>query len=119
MNDKNYIEKSEGLNHKFPKSTTKRQIDVKLNCQECCKYIGKTILEIEGVEYVDCNNKTGLVTIRFISSITSLDKIELAISDIGYDTPKYRRKVEFYTDIPKCCKHRYGGSSEKDDNPRA
>ncbi|MBN1987199.1 MAG: heavy-metal-associated domain-containing protein [Prolixibacteraceae bacterium] len=107
-----------GILRKSPQQQQTEQFEVKMICRGCGAYIEKTVLGIEGVDYVDCNHKTGLVTVRFFSSETSLNNIELAVSNIGYDTPKYKRKVEFYTDIPRCCKHR-DGTSGNDNHPRA
>jgi copper chaperone CopZ len=112
---------SDGLKsilRKSPQQQQTVQFEVKMICRGCSEYIEKTILRIKGVQYVDCNHKTGLVTVHFFSSETSINNIELAVSNIGYDTPKYKRIVEFYTDIPRCCKHR-DRTSENDHHPRA
>jgi copper chaperone CopZ len=114
--------KSNSLNDILRESPQQQQtelIEVKFICRDCFEYIKKTILEIEGVEYVDYDHETELVSVRFLSSVTNLNNIELAISNIGYDTPKYKRKVEFYTDIPNCCKHRDASTLENDKLPRA
>ncbi len=94
-----------------------KQIEVKLICESCGSYIEKNLLEIEGIDYVQCDIGTGLIDVRFNPLKTTADKIELAISESGYDTKNYKRKVEFYSDKPKCCEHRE--ESEKNDNTRA
>lgn len=83
----------------------RQHIKVKLVCKWCCNYIENIIINIDGVEYVHCSNQTGFVIVSFNPSKTSLDKIEQVISDGGFDTPRHKRKIEFYFDRPKCCKY--------------
>ncbi|MCG6191323.1 heavy-metal-associated domain-containing protein [Maribellus maritimus] len=112
--------KSDGSKGESKSSVAKQktvQIQVKMVCKGCCKYIERLILAIEGTVFAHCNYKYNLVEICFNPIKTNQNEIEKSISEGGYDTLNYKRKIEFYRDKPKCCEYR--DELNKDDDFRA
>lgn len=102
--------------HKEPQPITPTrkiaQFDIKLTCNDCASYVEKLIMELEGVEFASCDKLSHSILIQYDPVKTGLGNIEQAISAAGYDTPTFKRKVEFYTEAPKCCRSREGLPSD-------
>lgn len=108
---------SKGSEGKFQHSEVQQktvQIRVKMVCKGCGKYIEKIILENDGTCFAHSNFKNNMVEIGYNPAITNLNEIENAISESGYDTLNHKRKIEFYTDKPKCCAYREGLKGDDD-----
>ncbi len=74
------------------------------NCGMCEKRIEKAA-KIDGVTNADWNDETGLITVSFDASKTSLDKVHKAIAASGHDTDKEKAAEEVYKKLPGCCKY--------------
>lgn len=74
------------------------------NCGMCEKRIEKAA-KIDGVSNADWNDETGLITVSFDASKTSLDKVHKAIAEVGHDTDKEKAADEVYKKLPGCCKY--------------
>lgn len=79
---------------------------VKTKCNMCHKHIEKAALAVDGVINARWGNKTGLLILKYKAEETNINSIEQAIADAGHNTPNYKAKMEFYTDMPRCCKYR-------------
>ena len=75
-------------------------------CGQCVTKIEKALNEVDGVsDYkVDLDNKN--VTITYDNSVTSLEKLENAITKAGYDANDKIADTEVYDRLPGCCKAR-------------
>jgi len=75
-----------------------------IQCGMCVKTIKKALGKVEGVieSKVDLKNKK--VTVLFDDSITSLDKIEVAITSAGYDANDKPANADAYENLSSCCK---------------
>ncbi len=73
-------------------------------CGTCKETIQKAIYTVDGVKDVniDLDKKTAQVT--FVPMQTSLEVIESAITDAGYDANAKKRNMDAYNNLPKCCK---------------
>ena len=81
------------------------KIEVKGNCGMCEKRIEKAALAVDGVSKAEWNKETKQMELVFDDSKTNLDKIEVAISKVGHDTPHHKASDEVYNELPGCCKY--------------
>ncbi len=89
------------------------KIKVKGNCGMCEKRIEKAALSVDGVSKADWDKETKKLAVVFDNSISSTDKIEVAVAKVGHDTPNHKAKNEVYNKLPGCCK--YDRAEEKAD----
>lgn len=78
------------------------QFEVMGNCNMCKKTIEKAA-SINGVKKAKWDKKTKVLSLSFDPKKTNLDKIQLHIAAVGYDTPKYRANDETYEALHTCC----------------
>ena len=90
----------------FSKANEIRKLKVKQSCNTCYKHIEKAALSVDGVLNARWGKKSGMLILKYKAGKTNLNTIERAIADAGHDTPNYKGKVEFYTDMPRCCRYR-------------
>lgn len=81
------------------------KIKVKGNCGMCEKRIEKAASAVEGVTKADWNKESKQMEVTFDDTKTSTDKIEVAIANVGHDTPHHKAKTEVYDKLPDCCKY--------------
>lgn len=79
--------------------------EVSGNCNMCKTLIEKAAKSVEGVKTARWNVINGNMKVKFNPEITSSDKIQKTIADIGYDTEKYRAEDEVYDKLHYCCKY--------------
>jgi periplasmic mercuric ion binding protein len=78
---------------------------VKGNCGMCETRIEQAAKSVKGVTSADWNQKTKILEVSFDASKTSVSKIQLAVADVGHDTPLYKAKDEVYNKLHTCCKY--------------
>lgn len=88
----------------FAQSTTKKFM-VKGNCQMCEKRIETAARAVEGVTLADWNKDTKMMEVTYDSTKTSEDAVQLAIANVGHDTPMHKADPKVYNDLPKCCQY--------------
>ena len=73
-------------------------------CNSCVTKVEKALKKVEGViDYsVSLDNKNASVT--YDDSITSLEKIEVAITKAGYDANDKKADRDAFDNLPGCCK---------------
>jgi copper chaperone CopZ len=75
------------------------------NCSSCKKAIEKTAKSVKGVKTASWDKKKKILSIQYDLSETSLNTIEKAIIDIGYDTENMRAEESVYNELHECCKY--------------
>lgn len=88
----------------FAENKTEK-IEVKGNCEMCEARIEKAAKSVEGVSKADWNKETKQLEVVFDDSKTKLDKIEVAIANVGHDTPHHKATDSVYNELPGCCKY--------------
>lgn len=83
----------------------KAKFQVLGNCDMCQTKITKTAKSVEGVRKAQWNIATQQMFIKFDAEKTSLDIIQKAISDAGYDNDAYRADDAVYEQLHYCCKY--------------
>jgi copper chaperone CopZ len=75
------------------------------NCSSCKKAIEKAAKSVNGVKTASWDKKKKILNIQYDISETSLNTIEKAIIDIGYDTENMRAEESVYNELHECCKY--------------
>jgi copper chaperone CopZ len=94
----------------FAQEVTKK-FEVKGNCGMCEKRIETATKSVDGVTNADWDKDTKIMEVTFDASKTSEDAVQLAIANVGHDTPMHKADSEVYNDLPKCCQY------PKDEHP--
>jgi copper chaperone CopZ len=83
----------------------KEKFKVAGNCGMCETRIEKAAKGVEGVNLAEWDKETKLIEVTFNPELTSKDKIQEAIAEVGHDTPLHRADNEVYEKLPGCCKY--------------
>ena len=75
------------------------------NCSSCKKAIEKAAKSVNGVKTASWDKKKKILNIQYDLSEISLNTIEKAIIDIGYDTENMRAEDSVYDELHECCKY--------------
>jgi len=75
------------------------------NCGMCEKRIEKAAKSVDGVTSADWDKETGSIEVSFDKSKTDVDKIQIAIADIGHDTDLHKADDKVYNALPVCCQY--------------
>ena len=95
-------------NNVFAQSNTKTDtITVHGNCGQCKERIEEAAY-IKGVKSAVWDKQTKVLTIKYVSSKTSLDKISQSIAKVGHDNTLHNSTDKDYKKIPECCAYRSG-----------
>lgn len=87
------------------KETKTEEFKVFGNCGMCETRIEKAANSVEGVTKAEWDKVTKMVVVTFDDSKTDLDKIHIAIADVGHDTKLHKADDEVYSNLPGCCKY--------------
>lgn len=88
----------------FAQAKTEK-FEVKGNCGMCEKRIEKAAKSVTGVSAADWTQETKLLVVTFDSTKTTVHKVQMAIAEVGHDTPMHKTKDEVYNKLPGCCKY--------------
>ena len=81
-------------------------IGVKGNCGMCKTTIEKAVKGLEFVENAEWGIQTKILDIEFSdSSIFNLEKLNIAITESGYETMSSTANQSSYDALPGCCKY--------------
>lgn len=83
---------------------TKTSFKVSGNCDMCKSRIEKAA-KLEGVKNAVWNEETHILTVAFVPTKVSVDKIHQNIANAGYETDKFKADVTAYKNLPKCCQY--------------
>jgi copper chaperone CopZ len=83
----------------------KEKFKVAGNCGMCETRIEKAAKGVEGVNAADWDKETKMIEVTFNPEVTGKDQIQLAIAEVGHDTPLHRAGDEVYEKLPGCCKY--------------
>ena len=81
------------------------KIKVKGNCGMCESRIEKAAKSVDGISSADWNKESKLIEVKFDDSKTDIHKVQMAIANVGHDTPMHKAKDEDYNKLHECCKY--------------
>lgn len=85
--------------------TKTTKFEVKGNCGMCEDRIEKAALAVDGVSRADWDQETTMLQVSFDESKTSVNKVQMAIAEVGHDTPMHKANDEVYDALPGCCQY--------------
>jgi periplasmic mercuric ion binding protein len=87
------------------KSRTNLVVEIKTSseCDDCKERIESALNNTKGVKYAELNVKTKVVTVKYNSKKTSLEKIKLVINQTGYAADDSPADSNALNKLPKCC----------------
>lgn len=73
-------------------------------CGSCVTTVTNALKKVQGVKTAKVDLKKKTATVTYASAKVTLDKLEKAIADAGYDANKVKRNPEAYEKLDACCK---------------
>lgn len=83
----------------------KESFRVKGNCLMCKTTIENSVKSLDGISSFKWNPTKQLVIVRFDTEVITLEEIQKAVADSGYDTPSFKATDEDYENLHHCCKY--------------
>ncbi|MDA3883127.1 MAG: heavy-metal-associated domain-containing protein [Bacteroidales bacterium] len=85
--------------------TKTEKFEVNGNCSMCEQRIETAAKSVDGVASADWNQETKMLHVSYDESNTSMHKIQMAIANVGHDTPMHKASDEVYNALPGCCQY--------------
>ncbi len=73
-------------------------------CGSCVKTIQKALTQVNGVKEVTGDPKAKTISVRYEPNTVTLDRLENAITQAGYDANGKKRDPAAYNKLDACCK---------------
>jgi copper chaperone CopZ len=73
-------------------------------CSSCVRTITKALKNVDGVKSTKIDLEKKTATVSYVSTKTTLSKIEKAIANAGYDANSTKRDPAAYEKLDACCK---------------
>jgi copper chaperone CopZ len=73
-------------------------------CGSCVTTVTTALKKVDGVKTAKVDLKKKTATVTYASAKVTVDKLEKAIADAGYDANKVKRNPEAYEKLDACCK---------------
>lgn len=87
------------------------------NCGMCETRIEKAANSLEGVTKAEWDKETKMIVVTFDESKTDVDKIHIAIANVGHDTKLHKADDGVYSNLPGCCKYDRPEKVEGEEKP--
>lgn len=87
-------------------NTSEKSVTFKVwgNCEKCKKTI-ETSVAIKGVAEKNWNVESKLMTVKFDTTLVSLEEVEQLIANAGYDNDMYYGDDYAYAKLESCCQY--------------
>lgn len=73
-------------------------------CGSCVTTVTNALKKVDGVKTAKVDLKKKTATVTYASTKVTVDKLEKAISEAGYDANTIKRNPEAYEKLDACCK---------------
>jgi copper ion binding protein len=73
-------------------------------CGTCVRTVTSAVEKLDGVRTVKVDLKKKTATVTYASTKVSVDQLEKAIADAGYDANNLKRNPDAYEKLDSCCK---------------
>jgi len=80
------------------------EIQTSAICGDCKERLEHDIAFEKGVKYVELDNETKILTVKYKKGKNSKVKIKKAITKVGYDADEMSAEPKAYAALPDCCK---------------
>jgi copper chaperone CopZ len=73
-------------------------------CGSCVTTVTNALKKVDGVKTAKVDLKKKTATVTYASMKVTVDKLEKAIADAGYDANNVKRNADAYEKLDACCK---------------
>lgn len=80
------------------------EIQTSAICGQCKDRLEHDIAFEKGVKFVELNNETKVLTIKYKKGKNTKENLKIAVTKIGYDADEMPAKLKAYNALPACCK---------------
>jgi len=80
------------------------EIKTSSECEMCKERIEGALAYEKGVKSSDLNLETKVVTVKYRTDKTTVDKLRAVIASVGYDADNVPANAVAYEKLPPCCK---------------
>lgn len=87
------------------------KIKTTAQCELCKERIEKAVKKLNGIESCDLQVDSKVLTVKYDSEATDIDKIRKAVNKAGYGADDTKADAKAYRKLPKCCQQ---GGHEND-----
>ena len=85
------------------KTTKEVKIKTSANCETCKALIEKAVRKLDGVDKVNLDINTKILTVNYYPNKLNIGKIRKAVNKAGYDADTQTADPKAYSKLPKCC----------------
>lgn len=92
--------------HAYSEKTVVIDLSTNMICTMSMNIIKKALNKVKGVENIEFDVDSKMVTVTFDDSLTNLSKLEKVLTDAGFNANDKDADLMAYESLPKCCKIR-------------
>jgi cation transport ATPase len=85
------------------RETKKLEIKTTAQCEMCKERLEKAFAYEKGVKYSELDVETAVFTVEFLPNKTTPEKLQIAVTKIGYDADSLKADEKAYKKLPDCC----------------
>jgi len=85
------------------RETKKVEIKTSSQCEMCKERLEKAFAYEKGVKSSELDVETAVFTVEYLPNKTTPEKLQLAVTKIGYDADSLKADEKAYNKLPGCC----------------
>ncbi|MCB9361210.1 MAG: heavy-metal-associated domain-containing protein [Flavobacteriales bacterium] len=85
------------------RETKKIEIKTSAQCEMCKERLEKAFAYEKGVKSSELDVKTAVFTVEYLPSKTTPEKLQVAVTKVGYDADSLKADEKAYNKLPNCC----------------
>lgn len=85
------------------RETKKIEIKTSAQCEMCKERLEKAFAYEKGVKSSSLEVETAIFTVEFLPNKTTPEKLQLAVTKVGYDADSLKADEKAYNKLPDCC----------------
>jgi cation transport ATPase len=86
------------------RDTKKIEIKTSAQCDMCKERLEKEFAYEKGVKSSELDVETAVFTVEYLPNKTTPEKLQLAVTKIGYNADSLKANEKAYNRLPDCCK---------------
>lgn len=86
------------------------------NCEMCQERIETAALAVDGVSEVSWSTETKMIDLVLDNADFDIEKVQMAIANVGHDTKVHKAKEDVYNNLPGCCQYDRTGKASNEHN---
>lgn len=83
--------------------STETHFFVQGNCEDCKEIIEAKVNSLEGIDSVGWDFESSILFVKYFASEVAPEKLQQAVSEVGFDTQFYPANADARAKLPVCC----------------